>query len=64
MTIGDKIKKARRQAKLSRAELAWFVGVDVSTVCRWENDAKSVSFDRLWAIARVCKKRLVVEFRK
>lgn len=36
MTIGENIKKAR--GRLKQAELAERLGVDVSTISRWEND--------------------------
>ena len=41
MTVGSNIKKARGEKEIKQAELADSLGVDISTVSRWEND-KSV----------------------
>jgi len=50
-TIGAQIQRRREQARKGRSELATFLGVDTSIVCRMENDEISVSSDRIQRVA-------------
>ena len=50
--IGDRIRRARRAAKLSQSALAGRVGVTASAVAQWEHpDGTSPALGRLQAIA-------------
>jgi transcriptional regulator with XRE-family HTH domain len=52
MTLGERIHKARIEAKLSKSALARAVGVSHTAVARWESDeTKSLQADNLFKIA-------------
>ena len=49
----NRIKQHRRERKLSQEELARLVGVDRSTVAKWEAGNNHPRADKLLALARV-----------
>lgn len=53
--IGRRIKHARQREKLSRAELARLLDIDVSVMGRIERDDVNLSADRLVLIARLLR---------
>ena len=50
--IGDKLKQARVDAKVSQAELAERIGVYQKDISRWENGERTPSVE---AFAKICK---------
>ena len=58
-TVGQRIRKARKEAKLTQQELANRVGVIyAATVSDWERDAHQPTARHLAAIARETGKRM------
>ncbi len=53
MTLGEKIKEARKQAGLTQEELSEKLGTSRSTVAKWETDGGIPDVDNLKAIARL-----------
>ena len=51
MTFGEKLKEARRSAKLSQEELAVRIGVSRSAVAKWETDKGLPDIQNLKTIA-------------
>ena len=51
MGIGNNIRKAREAKGLTTRQLGELVGVDASTVCRWENDKKTPLLRHLFRLA-------------
>ena len=51
--IGSKIKKLRKEHKLTQAQLAERIGVTKPTVSAYENDSRSPSYEVLVSIANV-----------
>ncbi|MCL5037761.1 MAG: helix-turn-helix domain-containing protein [Chloroflexi bacterium] len=54
--IGDKIKQARTEAKLTRERFAEMVGVSSQQVFEWERNKNSPKLERIEAIARAAGK--------
>lgn len=50
-TLGDRIRKARNEADLSKQVLADHLGVSMRTVTRWESDHVSPQHDSVVAVA-------------
>ena len=53
--ISDKIRKARRSARLSQSELARRVGVTAQAVGNWESGANPPSEDKIRAVAKATR---------
>ena len=51
MGIGTNIRRAREAKGLTTRQLGERVGVDASTVCRWENDKKTPMLRHLFRLA-------------
>lgn len=51
MTLGDKLRKARQGMKLTQEDVAKKIGVDYSTVSKWESNSSSPSIEKLRALA-------------
>ena len=50
-TIGSRIKTMRMSRGLSRPELARRIGISVSAISMWENDARRPTFEMMDALA-------------
>lgn len=57
MSFSTDIKKIRTSLMLSQTELGQFLGVDYSTINRWENNKGKPNFKAQKAIASFCKER-------
>lgn len=55
MTIGEKLKEARKQAGLSQEQLSEKLGVSRSAVAKWETDNGIPDVDNLKAISKLLK---------
>ena len=55
MTLGEKLREARKEAKLSQEEFAEKVGVSRSAVAKWESDRGIPDVDNLKVIASLLK---------
>lgn len=51
MTIGERIQKARKAAKLSQKELGDKLGVSASMIGQYENNLRKPKLNRLYALA-------------
>ena len=56
VSLGQRIKAARRDARMTTTTLAYSLGVDPRTVARWQSDEADPSIERLAQIARVLDK--------
>lgn len=56
LLLGSRIKQAREDAKLTVAQVARALEVDVRTVTRWQADEAKPSYDRLVAFAQLTDK--------
>lgn len=54
-SVGDEIRKARRNAQLEQADLADLLGVARSTISGWENDHSEPSISQWRRIAELTK---------
>jgi len=52
MELGKRIKQIRTSKGISARYVAVTLGVDPSTLCKWENDSRSVRADILPDLAR------------
>lgn len=52
-TLGDRLAKARRHAKLEQDDLAERIGVSRALISQWENDRSEPRYSalRIWAAA-------------
>lgn len=57
MSFSTDIKKIRTGLMLSQTEFGQFLGVDYSTINRWENNKGKPNFKAQKAIAAFCKER-------
>lgn len=57
MSFSTDIKKIRTSLMLSQTEFGQFLGVDYSTINRWENNKGKPNFKAQKAIASFCKER-------
>lgn len=53
MTLGEKLKEARKQAGLSQEQLAEKLGISRSAVAKWETDAGMPDIDNLKILSRL-----------
>jgi transcriptional regulator with XRE-family HTH domain len=53
-TLGDRIRKARREANMTMEELAEAIGMRRESVARWERDETVPNVSRLRHIEDVC----------
>ncbi len=53
MKVGERIKKLRKEHKLTLVELGELIGLTKSTVSKYENDEINIPSDKLEKIARV-----------
>ena len=53
MTLGEKIKEARKQCGLSQEQMADTLAISRSAVAKWETDNGMPDIDNLRALARV-----------
>ena len=53
MNLGDKLKQARLESKLSRKKLADMVGVTLDAIVKIENGDRNPSFDLVSKISTV-----------
>lgn len=51
MTVGNRIRAARKKAGLTQAELAAKLGISYQGVAQWENDLRNPKFETLLRIA-------------
>ena len=56
--FGLRLKKLRKQIKISQEELAYRVGVSVMTIGRWERGEYGPEFDHLEVIAQALDVRI------
>jgi transcriptional regulator with XRE-family HTH domain len=51
-TLGDRMSKARRSARLTREDMGDYLGVSSQAVCNWELDKRPPKLQtlRLWAL--------------
>ncbi len=52
MTLGEKIRKIRKEKKLTQEDVAFEVGINANSFSRIERDLTDVNFSRLTQIAR------------
>lgn len=52
MTIGEKIKRARKKAGLTQKQLGEKMGVSFQSIAQWENDLRNPKLDTLIRIAK------------
>lgn len=52
-TVGDRIKKMRKQKKLSQEELASLIGVNLVTLSRYETGDRNPKLDKLVAMSQI-----------
>lgn len=52
MTIPNRLLLVRTQRQIKRTDLAEFLGVDYTTVYRWEKQHASMTLETLFKIAR------------
>ena len=52
MSLGEKLKKARKGKKMTQLELAEILGVKTATVCQYE---KNVAFPSLPNFKKICE---------
>ena len=57
--IGHRIKQARKASRMTQAQLAERLGVDQTTVGRYERGVREVSLDVLYAMATLLKADLL-----
>ena len=53
MTLGEKLKEARKQAGLSQEELAIKIGVSRSAIAKWESNNGLPDIDNLKIISKL-----------
>jgi len=53
MALKEEIRRQRKQRKMSQTDLAHLIGVNLSTVTRWERGVFKPRIDDLTALARV-----------
>jgi transcriptional regulator with XRE-family HTH domain len=63
LTIGQKIRKARKAAGLTQEQAAHLLGVTSGCWPRWEQGRTKPDFDRLDQIAEMLDCELIVELR-
>lgn len=51
LTTGQRIKKRRKELKLTQSALAFRIGTDTSTISKWESDIHIPDGDNLIALA-------------
>lgn len=51
MTVGQRIKAARKKAGMTQSELGQLIGVSYPTVAQWENDLRNPKYGTLQRIA-------------
>lgn len=56
MTVGENIKKARKNAKLTQKELAEKIGVTPQMISLYETDARRPKYETLQKIASIIRK--------
>lgn len=61
MSGGELIRRARRQAGLTQAQLARRMGTSQSVLVRWERGQRSPTFDTVLKAVRACGFRLRAE---
>ena len=54
-TIGERIRQLRKQAKLSQTQLALLLGIDHSTISKYERGERKVPMDMLVPLAKTLK---------
>jgi transcriptional regulator with XRE-family HTH domain len=54
--IGARVRELRKSLKLNQARFAKLIGVDQSTVSKWENNAQTPEGEALLALAKLAKK--------
>ena len=59
MTTGQRIKEARKKAKLTQKELAGMLGIAYQTLAQWENDLRNPKYETLQRIAKELKVSVV-----
>lgn len=60
MTFGEKIKAVRNKLFLSQQDFAKELGVDFTTVNRWENGHHKPNYKMLNLFDKFCKERGIV----
>lgn len=54
-TISDRIKRRRKELKLTQKELATFIGISAASVTQWELGYTSPSGKNLWKLSEILK---------
>lgn len=58
LLIGDRIREAREEAEMSKAELARICGISRAAVSQWEAGRTNPTIKNLATVARVTRKPL------
>ena len=53
MTIGERIKQARKEKGISQEELGKHLGIGKSSVCEWESGKRPIPIDTMESISEV-----------
>ena len=53
MTIGERIKEARRNRKMSQEEMGRMLQIGKSSICEWESGKRPIPIDMIEKIAEV-----------
>jgi len=60
--LGKKVKKARKDCKITQRRLSEISGLNIATIRKIEQGVVSINFRNLTIIAIALKKRLVIFF--
>lgn len=53
MSFGDRLKKARKAKKLTQDQVAKIVGIDFTTISKYENDHSEPDYETLKRLAQI-----------
>ena len=64
MKIGEKIKQGRKNNNMNQIELAEKLGINITTLSRWENDKTTPNSDDIEKIAKILNMEASSFFKK
>lgn len=59
MEFGEKVKQVRKQLHLSQTEFGELLGVNFTTVNRWENGKSNPNYKAIRAFEKLCKENKI-----
>ena len=57
MNFGDQVKYVRKKLHLSQTDFGYLIGVNFTTVNRWENGKTEPSYKAIRAFEALCKEK-------